>query len=72
MTITSQQYMTIVRAVLNVAGGALVTSGTLSDSSVETITGIAIPVATAIWSLFVHSPTETVKRADELKAKGVA
>ena len=71
MTITSDQYMSIVRTVLNVAGGALVTSGSLTSSSMEMVTGIAIPVAMAIWGLFVHSPTATVKRADELKATGV-
>ncbi len=72
MTITSDQYMSIVRTFLNVAGGALVTSGTLTDSNVQMISGIAIPVATAIWGMFVHSPAAVVSRAEELKTKGLA
>lgn len=71
MTITGEQYMSIVRTVLNVAGGVLVTNGTMTDSTVQMLSGIAIPLATALWGIFVHSPAETVKRADELKSKGV-
>lgn len=72
MNITEQQYMTLVRALLNLGGGALVTSGAISGSGLETVSGLIIPLATMLWGFFVHSPQETVKRADQFKAKGVA
>lgn len=72
MNITSEQYMTIVRAILNLGGGALVTSGAISGSGLETASGIIIPLASVIWGLFVHSPKATVERANEIKAKGLA
>ena len=69
MTLTKEQFQSIIRTVMNVAGGALVTSGTLSSSNLETITGIALPLAMAVWGLFVHTPENTLRRADAIKAK---
>lgn len=70
--ITSEQYMTLVRAMLNLGGGALVTSGAISGSGLETASGIIIPLASMLWGWFVHSPHETITRAEELKHKGLA
>lgn len=72
MTITSQQYLTILRAILSAAGGALVTSGVISDSTLQAVIGIAMPVASIVWGLIVHSPAAVVKQAEDIKAKGLA
>jgi hypothetical protein len=72
MTITSQQYLTILRAILSAAGGALVTSGVISDSTLQAVIGIAMPLGSIVWGLFVHSPTQVVKEAEVVKAKGLA
>ena len=68
--ITIEQYMSIVRAILNVAGGALVTSGVTSDSTIASITGIVLPLASMAWGWFVHSPIQVVKQAEVIVQKG--
>jgi len=72
MTITFQQYATIIRAVTNYAGGALVTSGVISDSTSQAVIGIILPIASVVWGLFVHSPAAVVAQAEDIKAKGLA
>lgn len=64
--------MSLVRTFLNVAGGALVANGSITGGTMETIAGIAIPLASAIWGMFVHAPTKVVARAEELKKSGLA
>ena len=72
MNITSDQYMSLVRALMNIGGTALVTSGVLSGSGLETASAIILPLASVVWGMFVHSPAATVARAEVIKDKGLA
>jgi putative exporter of polyketide antibiotics len=66
------QYMNLVRAAMNMAGGMAVTAGLMSGSSAAALIGLVPNVAAIAWGLFVHSPAQVVKAADDIKAKGLA
>jgi len=72
MAITSDQYLSLVRGAMNLIGGALVTSGVVSGSGMESASGIIIPLASLIWGWMVHAPAATVARAEVIKEKGLA
>jgi hypothetical protein len=71
MNITNQQYLTIVRQILSMAGGALITSGAASDSTVQAVIGVAMPLAAMAWGWFVHAPEQVVAQAQVIKQKGM-
>lgn len=72
MNITFDQYMNVVRALMNMAGGAAVTAGLISGSAEGTIIGLLPNVAAIAWGIFVHTPAQVVKAADIVKEKGLA
>lgn len=51
MNLTSAQFTGIVRAILSGVGGVLASLGWMSDASWQTISGAAIVVLTAVWSV---------------------
>ena len=68
---TSDQFMSLVRGVLNLGGGVLVSQGIVSSNNMVTIAGVVTGVAGLAWGAFVHAPTQIVKAADTVKAKGL-
>ena len=69
MNITSDQFLSIMRGLLNLGGGALVTSGVITSSTMATVSGIALNVAGLAWGAFVHTDSQTVKAAQIIQDK---
>jgi len=57
------------RGLLNLGGGALVTSGVITSSTMATMSGIALNVAGSAWVSFVHTDSQTVKAAQIIQDK---
>jgi len=68
---TSDQFLSLVRAGLNLGGGILVTTGAIKGADMTTIAGVVLPLASMIWGWTVHDPVAVVQKAETLKAKGV-
>lgn len=49
---TAEQVGGIVRAVVSAAGGYLVGKGTLDSETAVALTGAAVTIATAVWSVW--------------------
>jgi len=71
VTITTQQYLTIVRTGLSVVGTVLATTGTVKGDDWTAISGAVLPIASILWGLAVHAPEATISRAEILKAQGL-
>jgi len=63
--------MTLVRAGLNIVGGALVAAGAVKGDDMTALSAAVLPLASIIWGWTVHTPEATVSRADILKAQGL-
>ena len=69
MNSTSDQFLSSMRGILNLGGGALVTSGVMTSSTMATISGIVLNVAGLAWGAFVHTDHQTVKAAQIIQDK---
>jgi hypothetical protein len=64
MSITGDQFLSIIRGFLNIGGGVLVTHGVVSGGSMTTISGIVLNIASLAWGAFVHSDPQVMKAAE--------
>ena len=71
MAFTSDQFLSLVRGVLNIGGGMLVTKGVIGGADMTTIAGVVLPLASLIWGWTVHDPVAVVAKANQLKETGV-
>ncbi len=67
--INQDQILSLLRSLLAIAGGWLVSKGLLNDSQFATLSGAIMAVAPTIWGILTHTETATVKAAE--RAPGV-
>lgn len=49
--LTQDQFLGVVRAVLSGVGGVLVSMGWMADAGWQQIAGVAVVIATSVWSV---------------------
>lgn len=66
---TEDQFMSVLRGILNLVGGSLVSSGIISGGNLTTIVGIVLGIAMLAWGAFVHTDASTIKASEAVIAK---
>lgn len=64
--LNQEQYMSIVRNLLQVAGTFLTTYGVLQDAAWTPIAGAVLMVAPVAWGLYAHTDTNAVAVVDKM------
>ena len=69
---TSDQFQTLIRTLLNFGGGIAVGKGLVTEVDMGSITGLVTMIAAGAWGYFVHTPAQIMKAAETVKEKGLA
>jgi len=62
---TQDQFLSLLRAVLLIAGTFLITTAThkgwISGGDWETLTGAVLTIVPLVWSMFAHAPSKSTR-----------
>ena len=60
---TQEQVLAIVRQLITIVGGILLTNGYITSSGVEQLVGIALGITSMVWSLWQKQQAEKTLQA---------